>query len=111
MEARQATLNFYRCNQKPWQTVEDYAEELKALWRQMRNVLKEQERGFTWLEDALGKHHELVPRYIDGLEDDEYKRKMWDWYHRSERKSGRHPRFEAAVHQAAVIQIVDMVLS
>ena len=108
----EATRKFYQCNQKPWQTVEEYAEELKAVWQEMRSVLKETEDGFASLEENFGKHHELVPRYIRGLEDEDHKRQMWEWYtsQDSQRKSGRLPRFGDATQVASQIQLVGWMI-
>ena len=106
------TKKFYTCNQKPWQTVEEYAEELRTVWQEMRLILKETEDGFASREAKLGKHHELVPRYINGLEDPDHQRQMWEWYssQHAQRKSGRHPRFRDAAQRASQIQLVGWMI-
>ena len=111
MAAHAATLKFYQCNQKPWQSNEDFASELKTVWRDMRTILKEEEPGYSHLEATLGKHHELVPRFIDGLRDPEHKRQALEWYNQAERKSGRHPRFNHAVRIAIQVEIIQFMIA
>ena len=111
MNVQEATLKFYQCNQKPWQSNDEYASELKTVWREMRAILKEVDPGYPNMEATLGKHHEIVPRFIDGLLDPEHKRQALDWYNQAERKSGRHPRFSHAVIMACQVELIQAMVN
>ena len=110
MEGNQATLDFYQCAQKPGQLASDYAKELKTLWRKMRKILKAEDPGFAYLEATLGKHHELVFRFIDGLREPRVKEELWEWHKSYQRPSNRAPRFGEASQAAFQTELLNFII-